>query len=70
MIPFKYCIDYLLIETSDSLLFGELRRVLDRVSEEVVDLLEAEVLAIIICLRHFFNYLLYSPYFRINHSLQ
>ena len=50
MIPFKYCIDYLLIETSDSLLFGELRRVLDRVSEEVVDLLEAEVLAIIICL--------------------
>ena len=45
----------LLVEASDSLLLGEQRRVLDGVGEEVVNLFEAEVLAIIVSLRHFFN---------------
>jgi hypothetical protein len=42
----------LLIETSDLLLAGEERRVFNGVGKKVVHLLEAEILAIVISLRH------------------
>ena len=42
----------LLVKADDSLLLGELLWLLGGVSEEVVDLLEGEVLAVVVGFRH------------------
>ena len=47
--------DDLLVETDDPLLLGKLGWVLGCVGEEVVDLLEAEILAVVVRFRHFDN---------------
>ena len=46
----------LLIKSIDSLLGGKERRVFGRVCKKIIDLLKAEIFAIVIRFRHLINY--------------
>ena len=45
----------LLVEPCDALLLGEVARVFGAVGEEIVDLCEAEILAVVVGLGHYEN---------------